>query len=490
MFPFKTVIQFDRESSKPIYLQLANQLIELIKEGTLKPNAKLPGSRTLCDLLGIHRKTVIACYDELIMQGWIESIPQKGTYVNQNLPVLKQQVIGETGPDNRKINTAFAFYRSETIPVNKPSDRSGFMSLDDGVTDERLTPAEEVAKIYRSIIGKSYNQSFLGYGSTYGNPKLREVLVDYLNQTRGLNISTDNILITRGSQMGIYLSSKLLLEQQDCIIVGETNYISADITFEQNGARLIRVGVDKNGLKVEDIEKACMAYKVKAVYVTSHHHHPTTSTLSANRRLGLLNLAQQYQFAIIEDDYDYDFHYNHAPILPLASHDKNGNVIYIGSVCKTVAPVFRIGYLVAPKAFVDECANQRRYIDRQGDSIQELAFAHYIKSGGLDRHINRVVRIYRKRRDLFCAQLREELGEYLEFEVPKGGLAVWVQLKKGVSWKTVNQMAEKNKLKIGGWDRYDAAGLNHNGIRIGFSKYNEAEIREVIYRLKRAILDS
>ena len=189
------------------------------------------------------------------------------------------------------------------------------------------------------------------------------------------------------------MSSQLLLQKNDTIVVGNTNYESADSTFLNQQAKLKRVLVDKKGIVTDEIENLCKVQQIKAVYVTSHHHHPTTVTLSAKRRIHLLNLARQYNFAIIEDDYDYDFNYNHAPILPLASHDTNGNVIYIGSVCKTVAPVFRIGYLIASKEFVDEASKLRGFVDRQGDALLELTFADFIKSGDLDRHIRKVMKM-------------------------------------------------------------------------------------------------
>jgi GntR family transcriptional regulator/MocR family aminotransferase len=125
----------------------------------------------------------------------------------------------------------------------------------------------------------------LTYGSTFGNQKLREVLVEYLNETRALHCSVDNVLITRGSQMGIHLAAKLLLQEHDSVIVGTTNYISADVTFLERKANLVRVSVDKDGLNVNEIETLCKQQKIKAVYVTSHHHHPTTVTLSAERRI-------------------------------------------------------------------------------------------------------------------------------------------------------------------------------------------------------------
>jgi len=487
MFPYKTSIQFDRKCSQALYLQLSNQIIQLIKNQTLTPNTKLPGSRTLAEQLDVHRKTIVACYDELLLQGWVESIPKKGTFVHRNLPVLQQQKLDNAAVSDLKKNTGFSFYKNSVFHEKPPKKTAEFMYLNDGVSDGRLTPIDEIARTYRRISSKKMAFEHLSYGSTYGNDALRDVLVDYLNSTRGLHITKDNIMITRGSQMGIWLSSQLLFQKNDIVVVGNTNYESADATFLYQKAKIERVLVDEHGLVTDVIEKLCKQKQIKAVYVTSHHHHPTTVTLCAERRIHLLNLAKQYNFAIIEDDYDYDFNYNHAPILPLASHDTNGNVIYIGSVCKTVAPVFRIGYLIASKEFVDEASKLRGFVDRQGDALLELTFADFIKSGDLDRHIRKVMKIYKQRRDLFCKLLEDKLGAIFQFEIPKGGMAVWVKLDSNYSWATIAEVARKYKLEIGNWQRYDSAKLKHNCIRIGFAAHNEDEIYELIDRLKKTI---
>jgi GntR family transcriptional regulator/MocR family aminotransferase len=485
MFPFKTSIQFDRKSRQALYLQLSNQIIQLIKNQMLVPNTKLPGSRTLADQLNVHRKTIVACYDELSLQGWVESIPKKGTFVLRNLPVLNQQKLNDGVVFGLNKNANFSIYKNNILPIISTKKRNDFIYLNDGLSDSRLTPIDEIARTYRRVSSKKKIFEHLSYGSTYGNETLRDVLVDYLNSTRGLNIAKENVLITRGSQMGIWLSTNLLLQKEDVIVVGNTNYESADFTFLNQKAKLERVSVDEKGLVTADIEKLCKRCQIKAVYVTSHHHHPTTVTLSAKRRIHLLNLAKQYNFAIIEDDYDYDFNYNHAPILPLASHDTNGNVIYIGSVCKTVAPVFRIGYLIASKEFVDETAKLRGYVDRQGDALLELTFADFIKSGDLDRHIRKVLRIYQQRRNLFCKLLKEELNDFFEFEIPMGGMAVWMRLNSKYSWTTITEVAQKHNLEVGEWQRYDTAKLGHNCIRIGFASYNDEEIYELINRFKK-----
>ena len=486
MFPFKTSITLDRESNQALYLQLAHQIIQLIKHQKLPPHTKLPGSRMLADTLLVHRKTIVACYEELLLQGWVESIPKKGTFVHRNLPLLQQEKLNDSDQDLEKVRAGFSFNSYPNLPVRHPIYRNDCIYLNDGISDPRLTPIDEIARTYRRISARKRIADHMSYGSTYGNESLRKVLVDYLNATRGLGISVENILITRGSQMGLWLSSQLLLNKKDVVVVGDTNYSSADDTFLAQGAILKRVSVDKDGLAIEEIEKHCRQHKVKAVYVTSHHHHPTTVTLSAERRIQLLNLAKQYRFAIIEDDYDYDFNYNHAPILPLASHDTNSNVIYIGSVCKTVAPVYRIGYLIAAQDFVDEASKARGIVDRQGDALLELTFADFIKSGDLDRHIRKVMKIYKRRRDLFCALLKEELSAFLTFDVPKGGMAVWVILNPRYSWQEVQEAAIPHGLEIGNWARYDRAGSKHNGMRIGFAAHNEQEIREMVSRLKKS----
>jgi GntR family transcriptional regulator/MocR family aminotransferase len=487
MFLNSATFKLDRTSKQALYLQLSNRFIELIKNRKLHPETKLPGSRTLAENLNVHRKTVVACYEELLLQGWVESIPKKGTFVNGDLPELKAHNFLSSNENKVTKNTGFKFYKNKFSSRKKNINNDSFMYLNDGVSDTRLTPTDDLARIYRRICSRKHIYKDMSYGSLFGNEKLRKTLVNYLNKTRGLNICKDNILITRGSQMGIYLTSKLLLKKNDSIIVGASNYSSADVTFQNSEAQLIRVSVDENGINIQEIEAICKRKEIKAVYVTSHHHHPTTVTLSAERRIHLLNLAKKYSFAIIEDDYDYDFNYNHSPILPLASHDTNGNVIYIGSVCKTVAPVFRIGYLIAPKEFVLEAANERRYIDRQGDALLELTFEEFIINGDLDRHIKKVMKVYKTRRDLFCLLLKEQFLGVFSFEIPKGGMAVWVQLNHKYSWKNVAVTARKYKLEIGEWQRYDAVNSGHNSIRMGFATYTTEEIYELISRLSKTI---
>lgn len=487
MIPYKTILKIDRDNKKAVYIQLTNQFIRLIKKGTLAPKTKLLGSRTLASQLEIHRKTVIACYEELELQGWVESVPQRGTFVTANLPLQQAENLGELQATSQQA-AGFGFTTNPILDkkynYNYPSD---YMFVMDGVSDERLAPLQEIGMLYRKLATRKSTLPYLSYGPTYGNPELIKVLTSYLNDTRGLHIAKEQMLITRGSQMGMFLAAQLLIEQDNCIVVGETNYSSLEATFQYAGAQLLRISVDHDGLVVEELETLCKERKVKVVYTTPHHHHPTTVTLSAERRLHLLQLSQQYGFAIIEDDYDYDFNYDHAPILPLASHDTTGNVIYIGSFCKTIAPSFRVGYMIGPTDFIRESSRLRRFVDRQGDDLLELTFAHFIKEGDLDRHIRKVVKIYRERRDFFCGLLKEELADYFSFTIPRGGMAIWATLNALYDWDEVSKEAENQKLVFPDWKRYDAIGAKHNAIRIGFSTYTKEETKEFVSRFKNTM---
>ncbi|GAA4114720.1 PLP-dependent aminotransferase family protein [Aquimarina addita] len=485
LFPFKSNIVLDRTSQRHLYLQLCDQIIGFIKSGKLAPSIKLPGSRKLSEDLNIHRKTVVAAYEELIAQGWIESLPAKGTFISNDLPIIDPKKITHNSSSKfTNDRAAFSFDKRPHL-VREAVEKDGCtLKIDDGVPDHRLAPIDDIARIYRAITKKNHYQQLFAYGDVQGNTQLRQALVLYLNETRGLKISEDRILITRGSQMGIYLTSQLLLSDKKIIITGNTNYMTADNTFTDAGGIIKRVAVDSMGINTNEVETLCKQTKISAVYVTSHHHHPTTVTLSAERRMHLLALARTYSFAIIEDDYDYDFHYNNAPILPLASNDYDGNVIYIGGFTKIIAPALRIGYMIAPKDVIDEAARLRRIIDRQGDTILEQTITRMLTNGDVQRHSTKVLKIYRQRRDLFCTLLREKLSNYLDFEIPKGGMAVWVRLRKEYSWDLVITKAATLKLHINPeWKRYDNDTSGHNGIRMGFASLNQEEIVDAIDRL-------
>ena len=223
------------------------------------------------------------------------------------------------------------------------------------------------------------------------------------------------------------------------------------------------------------------------LYIIPHHHHPTTATLSAGRRMKLLSVIREFKQSIIEDEYDYDFHYARSPILPLASAGHGGYIIYIGSITKTFASSIRIGYLVAPEDFVIQAAELKKMIDIRGDVLLEESLATLFNNGDMQRHLKKAVKIYHQRRDLFCHLLQNEFEGKLSFIKPSGGMSVWVKFDKRFDLKEVSLKAGAKGLFMADGSTYNTGKVNYNALRMGFASLNEKEIQGVIAILKKLI---
>ncbi|AQG79680.1 PLP-dependent aminotransferase family protein [Spirosoma montaniterrae] len=485
MLPYATLLTVDKTTATPVFVQISDQLHQLIQAGTLSAGQRLPGTRQLANLLGVNRQTIVAAYDEGLVQGWLESRSGSGTFVAMHLPEVKPQPLAET---ETAINQQPG-YTVETHPaLHRPLlINSGGLTLDDGFPDVRLAPMAELARAYRSYFRWGNPQQHFGYADTKGHPLLREQLSRHLNETRGLQTTPDNVLVGRGSIMGLYLTCQTLLRPCDVAVTGETTWAGATMNIRQTGATLLTVAVDEHGLDVEALAALCARQTVRLVYVTPHHHYPTTVTLRADRRVRLLQLAEQYGFAILEDDYDYDFHYLSRPILPLASADRNGMVVYVGSLTKSVAPAFRVGYVVAPTALIDELARLRRIIDRQGDQILEFAVAQLFKDGDMKRHFRKALRTYHARRNYFCNLLSTELSDRLTFQKPDGGMAVWAQFDPNIDMPKMVERAGQAGLFLSSGLTHNPPGRQLNGTRLGFASSTEQELEQAVAVLKRVL---
>ncbi|MDN3582295.1 PLP-dependent aminotransferase family protein [Mucilaginibacter flavus] len=389
----------DKEAASPVYLQLTNQLTNFIKTGILIAGYRLPSTRQLAEQLNVHRKTVTRAYEDLLAQGWLESYAGSGTFVAANLPLIKPKTIAINEADT-VVKAGFAI-KSPVHLQRAVANLNIPLHLDDGFPDTRIAPVQDISRAYRTqlLTGNPYVR--LGYGDTRGSEWLRNELATYLNATRGLRATPANILVVRGTIMGLNLCCTGLLEPGDTVVTANPGWLGAEANFLQAGARLLKIGVDEYGLNIDELEALCQKQTVRLVYVTSHHHYPTTVALRADRRVNLLALSRKYGFIIFEDDYDYDFHYENKPLMPLASADDAGMVIYCGSFSKTLSPAIRVGYLVASENVIEHLASLRRIIDRQGDTLLENGMAELLQSGIIQRHLRKSLRLYRQRRDLF-----------------------------------------------------------------------------------------
>jgi GntR family transcriptional regulator/MocR family aminotransferase len=484
--PFKSVIRIDRSLDRPVYLQIAHQMINAIQRGVLIAGIQLPGTRSLSEDLEVHRKTIIAAYDELDAQGWTEIRPNKGTFVRNRLrgETITLEAYDEKFLTSYPQSTGYKFKQSMLLDAVNP-DSQARLEFNDGLPDIRLLPLGKLSKVYGGILKSKTNYRHFGYSHVEGNEYFRETLALYLNNTRGLHINKNNILTTRGIHMSIYLASSLLIEPGDLVVVGDLSYYLANMCFQQCGGKIISVPVDADGISVEAIRQLCKKKKIRMLYLTPHHHYPTTVTLSAERRVELLQLAATYGFIILEDDYDYDFHYNGNPVLPLASADTNGMVVYIGSFCKSLAPGFRSGYLVAPENLIREIAKFRRLVDRQGDMLMEQALAELLEEKEIQRHLNKAVKIYQERRDIFTTLLQLHLGDEVSFSSPPGGLSVWTKWNPKLNLMRISKNCWKRNLHLPHELLYQ--NDNFTGMRLGFGNFTAEELKEAVSILCLAV---
>lgn len=496
-------ISFKKDGQhSPLYLQLASEIIQLICRGILKPGQALPSSRELAQSLQLNRKTVVAAYEELDAQGWVETRDRSGVYISSQLPDTSVRAMDQNSKKlirSRQPAYPLIKMRLSSAPAitdpNMDAIAKGtappLYKIDDGFPDPRIAPTEQLVREYRRFgKGRQANQ-FLMYGPEQGSYRLRVELADFLNRTRGMQISEKEILITKGTQMAIYLATQLLIRPGDTVFVPEPGYLDANQTFKLAGANLVFIPVDKEGMDVDRIEQLCRKKLPRMIYIIPHHHRPTTVTLSAERRMRLLNLAGKYGFALLEDDYDFDYHFASNPLLPLASVDAGGHIIYVGSFCKSIAPGIRIGFMVAPELVISEAAALRKLIDRQGEQLLEEATAELLSNGDISRHIKKSHKIYKERLDNTCRLLHEQLGEYLTFDRPNGGLAIWATYRKQISASAVALNAGKLGLKISDGRNYffqPAVSMPHDFIRIGYCSLDEKEMAAAIDLWKQALI--
>jgi GntR family transcriptional regulator/MocR family aminotransferase len=481
------MFRIQKSSERPVFLQLADAVITEIKHGILKPGTKMPGTRILASELNLNRQTVVKAYDELYSQGWFELVKSKGTFVSEQLPEVKpRKFITEKSEPVLSAKTGYSFKINSAIhsPAKPNRNIPGFH---DG-PDVRLVPSELLGRGYKSILSRKSGRLLLSYIDPAGTPYVRNAISEYLNSSRGLQTDEGNIMITRGTQMAMFLLTHVLFTKDDLIITADIGYRYGDLTFMQAGVKFVRVPVDDDGIDVDAVEQVCRKKKIRALYVTSHHHYPTTVTLSAARRMKLLQLAEQYKFIILEDDYDYEFHYESSPILPLASADRNGMVVYIGSFSKTISPGIRMGYIAAPPNLILELTKLRMLVDTQGEAVMEQVIAELLNEGEIRRHMKKALKEYRTRRDFMCSMLKEKVGNEIEFKVPQGGLSIWAKYDKRISVPELSQRLFKKGIILSPGLLHDiSAGRKLNSTRMGFGWMNIREAEKAISVLHNTI---
>ena len=490
--PWNLNMEVVRGSATPIHIQIAETIIDEIQRGRFLPGSVLPGTRELSNQLSINRKTVVQAYDELISKGWLTTESKRGTFVSSRGLMVNHQP-KTIQPDNIQISPKKHRLPSTImagithLEQTNASSSADHLSFSEDDSDARLIPYQVIARCMRHAVTTLTRNNKLYCTDAKGSIILRKAILNMLNMEIGLSAELDNICILRGSQMGLFLAARLLIEEDDCIVVEQLSSPIARETFKNSGANLLYVAHNESGIHLESLEKLCINQPVRAIYVTPHHQIPTGAVMSMDNRKGLLKLAQRYNFVIIEDASGSEFSYTKDNLRPLIQLDKSGRVIYISSFSKILAPGFRVGYMVAPTTVIKHCASDITLIDRQGNALVEHAVAELLESGEIKRHITKSIKIYQARKTHLTHLIESELAEFCTLSSSNSGLGLWIDLAPHIQTDLILKDAEKQKLKLYYINQY-SEHCQVSGLRLGFAHLNLDEITLAVEYLKNTFM--
>lgn len=413
-------ISFDRRSGVPFYKQIYDGYRGAILAGRLRPGQRLPSTRALASELKISRLPAVYAFEQLLHEGYIEGRTGSGTYVTQSIPDELTP-----GPPERP---TFSNVAPERRAIDLAPFRVSLPALD-----------RFPQKIWSRLVARNARRltpDLMAYGDPAGHFPLREAIADYLQTARAVRCDPSQVLIVSGSQMALQICASTLLQRGKSVCVEEPGYPGAHDALTGAGATLVPIEVDEDGVNVDAIARV---KSIGAVYVTPSHQYPLGVSMTASRRLALLEWAKRTGAWIIEDDYDSEYRYASRPLGSLQGSDTAARVIYIGTFSKVLFPALRVGYMVVPSALIEPFVRAREALDIFSPILEQLVLTDFLSEGHFGRHLRRMRAIYAGRRDALVNALREHIG--LEPYNSDAGLHLSVFLPRGLDDRRVVQKA-------------------------------------------------
>ena len=474
--------QPDRSRREPVYRQLEVYLRELVASRRLAAGERLPASRELAASLGLSRNTVNQAYQALVEEGLLSSHVGKGTFVLRPPGPALRPV---SGAGARGFAWAGLFSRRTAGTSLPPALRAGTRAPSPafdfraGQVDPGTLPGPEL----RRAFGRALDQldELARFRDPRGWPLLREQIARSL-VARGIRCSAEDVAIVNGAQQALDLAGRVLLDPGETVVMEQPGYFGAALAFAAAEAHRVGVGVDREGLRTDELARVLRARRVKLVYTTPAVQSPTGVVMGEARRQALLELADAYQVPVFEDDYDCELRYGTPPIPALKTLDDAGQVIYAGTFSKALFPGVRIGYVVAARPLLLQMAVSRMAVDFHTGVVAQAALAELLASGGLERHVRRVRRIYAARRSVLIEALREHMPEGTEFVEPAGGNTVWVGLPPGVDPVALHAASLEEGIAYGRGDLFFLDGTGADHALLSFAQLDRRKIRTGIQR--------
>jgi GntR family transcriptional regulator / MocR family aminotransferase len=405
------VITVDRKSARPLYRQVYEGYREAIVERRLRAGQRLPSTRSLAAELQVSRLPILSAFDQLLTEGYIEGRVGSGTFVASTLP----NELPAPRPAIRQGRRNFSKpVKLPPEPAPRPRGWGAFRVSEPAVEHFPF-------QVWSSLVARTsrnLTKALMLYGDPMGHRAFREVLAGYLGTARALRCDADQITVVSGSQQALELSARVLLERGDQVWLEDPGYSGAREAFTLADARLVPIPVDDEGLDVAAGIARCP--RPRAVYVTPSHQYPLGVTMSASRRLKLLDWAQESGAWIIEDDYDSEYRYGTQPVPALQGLDRDTRVIYIGTFSKVLFPALRLGYLVMPRDLVAHFARVRDAADICPPTLYQAVLTDFIAAGHFARHLRRMRAVYHERRDALVGALATEIPSLRVIGDPAG----------------------------------------------------------------------
>ncbi|MEM0128256.1 MAG: PLP-dependent aminotransferase family protein [Thermoplasmatales archaeon] len=371
----------------------------------------------------------------------------------------------------------------------KVAGEPGIISFGGGMPNPESFPIDDVRRIFDDLIMKN-GRKMLQYGATEGLNSLNVALSKRLTEKEGIKCDPSEIIQTTGSQQALYMLGKIFADPGEYVITEAPTYVGTISAFRASGIKMIGIGMDHYGIMLDNLREALKKYpNPKFIYVIPNFQNPTGITMSLERRKELLEFAEERNITIIEDDPYGSLRFSGPHLPPLKALDRNGNVVYLGTFSKVLAPGIRLGYVVAPKDIIDKLNIAKQAVDLATSTVSEYIAEAYISSGYMDRQIPKIVELYKQKRDLMIESFQNYFPEDVEYTHPNGGMFIWVT-RKGANTDEMFERAYKMKVLYVVGSAFYPDEDNHESMRLNFTYSSNEDIVEGVKRLGKVFEES
>ncbi len=479
-------------SKTPMYRQLYDWFRRAIIDGQMRPGQRVPSTRGLAAELKMSRIPVLNAYEQLLAEGYFETFVGAGTCVARSIPddtlspqAVKarkgmQEKVGKLGPRRMSRRGAALTH----VPAQSWLDNLGAFRVSLPALDHFPIG------IWSKLVARHSRRpprGIMAYSDAMGYPPFRDAIAEYLGAVRGVRCEASQILVTTGSQQALQISAQVLLDPKDRVWMEEPGYPGARQAFMTAGAQLIPVRVDHDGMNVAEIIRR--GPDARAVYVTPSHQYPMGMTMSATRRMLLLNWAVRSGAWIIEDDYDSEYRFGSRPIASLQGLDTDGRVIYIGTFSKVMFPALRLGYAVVPKDVVAAFSAARDAADIFSSTLYQAVLTDFIREGHFARHIRRMRMLYMERRRALVNAIQSQMGDMFEVIGAEAGMHLVALLPPGTDDVAVSRKAAEKGISAIPLSTCYLEPPTTGGLILGYGGANAHQIHDGIRKLRMSIQD-